>query len=221
MSFPVELNRCEPDLPANPSISVPLTPPPERYNFAAHLLALNSARAGKAAYIDDAGTLSYGALAERVQRFAAGLAGLSLRREERVLLLMHDSSDWPVAFLGCLHAGVVPVCANTLLTAADHASLLAHSRAQAAFVSAALLKTLQAAMEQGPHELRELVVSPAAEPLPPGCRGFETVLADAPAPVAADTAADDIAFWLYSSGSTGRPKGTVHTHANPYWTVET
>src|SRR5690606_37017845 len=36
----------------------------------------------------------------------------------------------------------------------------------------------------------------------------------------ADTAADDIGFWLYSSGSTGRPKGTVHTHGNLYWTAE-
>ena len=37
---------------------------------------------------------------------------------------------------------------------------------------------------------------------------------------AADTAADEMAFWLYSSGSTGRPKGTVHTHANLHWTAE-
>jgi len=36
----------------------------------------------------------------------------------------------------------------------------------------------------------------------------------------ADTAADEMAFWLYSSGSTGRPKGTVHTHGNLHWTVE-
>jgi benzoate-CoA ligase len=40
-----------------------------------------------------------------------------------------------------------------------------------------------------------------------------------PAAQAVDTAADDIAFWLYSSGSTGRPKGTVHTHGNLYWTA--
>ena len=39
-------------------------------------------------------------------------------------------------------------------------------------------------------------------------------------PQPADTAADEMAFWLYSSGSTGRPKGTVHTHANLHWTAE-
>src|SRR3546814_7321891 len=55
------------------------------------------------------------------------------RREERILLLMHDTIDWPVAFLGALHAGVVPVAANTLLTAHDYAYMLHHSRSQAVF----------------------------------------------------------------------------------------
>jgi benzoate-CoA ligase len=197
-----------------------LIAPPERFNFAQHLFALNAGRADKPAYIDDAGTLSYGALAERSRRFGAGLLALDLRREERVLLLMHDGIDWPVAFLGCLYAGIVPVCVNTLLTAADYAYMLAHSRAQAALVSGALLGTLQAAMALGPHELRETVVSRAATVLPSGARSFDALL-EAPPADGADTAADDIAFWLYSSGSTGRPKGAVHTHANPYWTVET
>ena len=63
-------------------------------------------------------------------------SALGVRREERVLLLMHDTNDWPVAFLGALYAGVVPVAVNTLLTADDYAYMLAHSRAQAALVSA-------------------------------------------------------------------------------------
>src|SRR3990170_7431493 len=105
--------------------------PPERLNFAQHLLDLNAARASKAAYVDDAGTLAYSELADRVRRCAAGLAALGVRREERVLLLMHDCNDWPVTFLGCLHAGVVPVAVNTLLTTDDYAYMLEHSRAQA------------------------------------------------------------------------------------------
>jgi benzoate-CoA ligase len=195
-------------------------PPPARFNFAQHLITRNEGRGAQAAYIDDHGRLSYGELAEQARRVAAGLAGLGLRREERVLLLMHDGLHWPVAFLGCLYAGVVPVAVNTLLSADDYAYMLGHSRAQAALVSGALLPALQAAMDRGPHELQHLVVSRGSA-LPAGALDFDAWLTEqVPAGQCADTAADDIGFWLYSSGSTGRPKGTVHTHANLYWTAE-
>jgi benzoate-CoA ligase len=59
-----------------------------------------------------------------------------------VLLLMQDGNDWPVAFLGAMYAGLVPVAVNTLLTADDYAYMLEHSRAQAVLVSGALLPTL-------------------------------------------------------------------------------
>ena len=84
-----------------------VTAPPERFNFARHLIALNAARPDKTALIDDQGSLTYGQLADQVQRFAGALSALGLRREECVLLLMHDSCDWVVAFLGALHAGLI------------------------------------------------------------------------------------------------------------------
>jgi benzoate-CoA ligase len=195
--------------------------PPERFNFAQHLLDANAQRAGKAAFVDDAGTVTYGALAERVRRASAALRAVGLRREERVLLAMHDCADWPVAFLGAMHAGLVPVAVNTLLTADDYAYMLEHSRAQALLVSGALLPTLVVAMTRSDHEVKRTVVSRPVAPLHPAEMEFEAFLGGAePASRAAPTAADDPAFWLYSSGSTGRPKGTVHSHANPYWTCE-
>ncbi len=194
-------------------------PPPADFNFARHLLDCNEARAAKVAYVDDAARMSYGELADRVRRFAYALGRLGLRREERVLLLAHDTVDWPVAFLGSLYAGVVPVAVNTLLTADDYAFMLGRSRARAAIVSGALLPLFDEALRKGPNEVESIVVMRPAVPLAAGRHEFAALIANAsPAAEAAATLADDIAFWLFSSGSTGRPKGTVHTHGNLYWT---
>ena len=194
---------------------------PRSFNFAAHLLGVNSGRGEKTAFVDDQGNLSYAQLDERVRRLAAGLRSLGLRREERVLLLMQDGTDWPVSFLGAMYAGLVPVAVNTLLTADDYAYMLEHSRAQAVLVSGALLPTLTAALVKSGHEVGKVVVSRPAAPLHPAEVDFETFLqAHPPLTKSANTSADDPGFWLYSSGSTGRPKGTVHSHANPYWTCE-
>ncbi len=196
---------------------------PATFNFAQHLFDLNRARAAKPAYVDEHGVLCYGELEDRARRFAAGLRARGLRREERVLLLMLDGNDWPVAFLGCLYAGLVPVAVNTLLTADDYAYMLGHSRAQAALVSGALLPVLQQAMAKDPaHEVALTVVSQPTGDLPQGAVVDFARLVDATPPAAepARTGRDEPAFWLYSSGSTGKPKGTVHTHANLWWTQQ-
>jgi benzoate-CoA ligase len=190
-----------------------------RFNFARHLLEENARRAAKVAYIDDAGRLTYGELSERMRRFAASLRALGLRREERVLLLMLDTNDWPVAFLGSLYAGVVPVAVNTLLSADEYAYMLEHSRARAAIVSAPLLETLRAAMGKAAHQIETVVISRGHTF--DGTLDLEELIGRSEAMEApAETAGDEPGFWLYSSGSTGRPKGTVHTHANLYWTAE-
>jgi len=198
-----------------------MTTLPERFNFAQHLFDLNRDHAQRTAYIDDRGTLSYGDLQDRARRLAGVLVDAGLRREERVLMLMHDTSDWPVCFLGCLYAGVVPVAVNTLLTADDYAYMLGHSRAQAVLVSGALLPILHSAMALGPHEVAALWVSQPTQTLGKGAVDLENAISYAePLPAPAATGPDDPGFWLYSSGSTGKPKGTVHTHGNLWWTAE-
>jgi len=202
--------------------SIPLVAAPgARFNFAQHLIDRNAGRAAKAAFVDDQGTLTYGELAERVRRMAAALLAAGIRREERVLLLMHDCIDWPVSFLGAMYAGIVPVAVNTLLSIDDYAYMLAHSRSQAALVSATLLPTLQSALAIGGHEVKTVIVSQPTGATGDGMVALDALVAGrAPLAEPAATAPDDPGFWLYSSGSTGRPKGTLHTHANPYWTAE-
>ena len=199
------------------------SPPPARFNFAQHLADRNRERAGKVAYVDDAGSLTYGELTQRVQRAAFGLLALGLRREERVLVCLHDTIDFPVAFLGALQAGIVPVCVNTLLTVDDYAYMLEHSRAQALVVSARIASGV--AGRDAPLGRTKFAMSSSPErrwTCPPGraTSPHGSPRPTSPPPVR-PPARDSIAFWLYSSGSTGRPKGTVHTHGNLYWTAET
>src|SRR6185295_396496 len=95
---------------------------PRDYNFAADILARNLAagRANKPVFIDSRASWTYGQLADRVDRFGAYLRAKGIRREERILICLLDSIDWPTAFLGALKAGVVAVPVNTLMTEADY-----------------------------------------------------------------------------------------------------
>jgi benzoate-CoA ligase len=189
------------------------------YNAAADLIERNLAagRGAKTAFIDDRGCCSYAELAERVSRFANVVRRLGIHPEERVLLCLYDTIDFPTAFLGAIRAGVVPVAVNTQLTSGEFAFMLADSRARAVVVSAPVLPTVAAALAELPGPRPELIVSDAD----PAGRSLAALLAAAPTESdTAQTHPDQPCFWLYSSGSTGRPKGTVHVHSSLIETAE-
>ena len=54
-------------------------------------------------------------------------------------MIMLDTVDFPIVFLGAIRAGIVPVPLNTLLTTDQYAYVLADSRARVLFISEALL----------------------------------------------------------------------------------
>src|SRR5690242_19284053 len=143
--------------------SVAEAPPvsiPREYNAAVDLIGRNlkAGRADKLAFRDGQASLTYGALAERVDRCASALRALGLEPEQRVLLIMLDTVDFPVAFLGAIKAGIVPVPANTLLTEAEYEFMLRDSRARALIVSDALYDKVAGVIADQPA-LRHVVVS--------------------------------------------------------------
>ncbi len=205
---------------ADHSVSPPRLDIPRRYNAAVDLIERNlrAGRAAKIAYYDNTAAYSYGELAERVDRFAHAVRQLGIDVEQRVLLCLHDTIDFPTAFLGAIKAGVVPVCVNTLLTPADYEYMLQDSRARALIVSAPLLANFSALIGKLAH-LKHVIVS-GEEAM--GHLSMRELLARASPAAAqpASTTRDDMCFWLYSSGSTGAPKGTVHAHASMIETAE-
>lgn len=210
----VPANDSNPSQPVSPVITFPRI-----YNAAADLLERNLTpdRAGKVAIHDDRGSYTYAEVAERVNRFANVLTGLGVCMEQRILLCLHDSVDFPTAFLGAIKAGIVPVAANTLLTARDYDFMLRDSRAQALVVSEPLLETLKPILANQPY-LKHVIVS--GDDGHGYLRMADAMAEASPAFAAAPTSCDDACFWLYSSGSTGAPKGTVHLHSSLMYTAE-
>ena len=214
-------------MPELSSVERSSTPPkvefPRQYNAAFDLIARNlqAGRVNKIAFIDDAGSYSYGELSRRANRFANAITKLGVQREQRVLLCMVDTIDWPVAFLGCILAGVVPVAVNTLLTTDDYEYMLIDSRSRALLVSDVLWPKLEPLMGKIAG-LQHVVVSGAMSGASSLRQlGFSALLESASDQFTpAETSPDEACFWLYSSGSTGAPKGTVHVHSSLISTAE-
>lgn len=205
---------------ADHSASPPLVTIPRDYNAAHDLLARNASRTGKVAFIDalSGEQLTYGELTEQSHRFANALRAHGFAPESRVLLAMLDTPQWPVVFLGCILAGVVPVAANTLLTTQDFDFMLRDSRAQGLVVSHALLPSFEPLI--GKIATLKTVIVAGTEDSSSYPSLASMLRAQAATKTIAGTCADDACFWLYSSGSTGTPKGTVHLHSHLIQTAE-
>jgi benzoate-CoA ligase family protein len=199
------------------SSSPPRVEVPRRYNAAIDFVDrhVTEGRGAKVAFVDDFGTTTYAALAERTARAASMIRALGVHPEQRVMLCLHDTADFVALFFGAIKAGAVAVPVNTLLTSDDYAFMLDDSRARVLLVSDALLPKLEPAIQRARSLAKAVVVrSPLGGP-DGGHARLDALLADAsPDADTFDATSDDTAFWLYSSGSTGAPKGALHMHAS-------
>src|SRR6202165_3444916 len=196
----------------------PVVTVPDQFNIADYLVDrhVREGRGGRTAILCGDESVTYAQLAERSNRVGNGLRSMGVRREDRVMLLLHDTPAFVYSFFGAQKIGAVPIPTNTLLKSQDYRYMLNDSRARIAIVSEALVPQLAAIPRNELPHLEHVVVDGAASG---EMRGIDQLLTAHATLEVEDTSKDDAAFWLYSSGTTGFPKGAVHLHHDIVVTV--
>lgn len=191
----------------------------DRYNASSILDDnLEAGRGDKVAiYIGDE-TYTYAQLAAMANRTGNALRGLGVEMENRVLMLLLDTPQFPATFFGAIKIGAVPIPTNTVMQPADYEYFLNDSRAKVAVVSGSLYRLIRPIRANCKYLKHVVVVDGDGQP---DCIDWRT-WTDAASPEldAAETCRDDVCFWLYSSGSTGFPKGVVHLQHDIAFTAQ-
>ncbi|MEE8110166.1 MAG: acyl-CoA synthetase, partial [bacterium] len=183
---------------------------PPRVNIAREVLdrRVEQGLGDRTAFVHEGGKISYEELRSRVDGLARGLLRLEVLRGTPVLVQMPSCPEFAVSFLALVKIGALPVLFNSLLGREEVRYVVEHSGAEAAVTLegvAGPLRELGAGLKKG------LIVARGAEA---DQIAFENLIEDEDGTPfdAADTSADDPAFFVYTSGTTGRPKGICHAH---------
>ena len=183
---------------------------PDRLNCVSELLDrwVEQGKGERPCLISPNESLSYGQLAERVNRIANILTQrFGLLPGNRVLLRAANNPMLVAVYLAVMKAGGIAVATMPLLRARELAYPIEKARIRLAVCDARLgeemekARALAPALERilyfgGEGEDDLLRLMPAASPRFPAC----------------DTASDDVCLIGFTSGTTGEPKGTIHFH---------
>jgi len=176
---------------------------PPRFNFTRDVVEAFAADPLRPAltFVDRDGIIdrrTYAEVAAEANRWAALLRGRGLAPGDRLLVLVGKTPTWHAILLGALKAGLVAVPCSEMLRAHDLAFRAGHSGA----------RLVVADRDRAP-ELSQMDVSVEVVLVEEAAAELRQL---SPVQPTHDTAADDIAFILYTSGTTKEPRGAAHTH---------
>ena len=147
---------------------------------------------------------TYGELDERTDRLAAGLRGLGLLPQDRLVVWIHNRPELVELLLAGWKANLVVVPVNVRLHPRELAYIVANCQAGALAYDGELAESVAGIGADLPREVRLLQVE-----------GAEYArLGASPAFSVEPVADEDLAWLFYTSGTTGRPKGAMLTHRN-------
>lgn len=178
----------------------------------------------RVAYEFEGQTLTYGDLAESVDRWARALIASGIEHGDRISLWMSNRIEWVLAYLAVAKIGGVLVPVNTgfrvdeaayVVGQSDSVMLIVGSQARGRDLVSAGVDVLDA-----PSVIaNKLLVVGGDAPVREGAVSLDEFLSGAnsvvPAALAARAQAvrpDDVVLTLYTSGTTGFPKGAMHPH---------
>jgi len=143
-------------------------------------------------------------------RLSNALAGLGVKRGDRVALLMPQRPESAIAYVAIFQMGAVALPLSHLFGPDALEYRMAHAGASVAIVEPATLANLWQIRDRLP-ELRHVIGAGGAREA--GVHDWDALLAKAASDFAVvDTAADDPALIIYTSGTTGAPKGAYEAH---------
>ena len=181
--------------------------------------------------------LTYGELNELVDKFAAGLQQLGVKKGDRVAVHLPNCPQFPISYYAILRAGGIVVPCNPTYVAREMEHQLSDSGAEVIITLSAFYPLVKQIRDK--TKLRHVVVAQIKTYLPGLLRflftlakekkeghavdisgdantcWFQDVLASAPAkPTPVDLDGDDTAVLVYTGGTTGVSKGAELTHKN-------
>lgn len=177
----------------------PPPPCPAPFNLAAHVLGEAAATPDKIALsiLHDNGTedWTFSQLERAVLGAAAGLRDSGLSRGARVLMRLGNSVDFPIAYLGCIAGGFIPIPTSAQLTEIEVTKIMSD------LSPAAVLRDPSVACPD-----HKLTIELAA------LRAFYQQ-ADVNDKGAYDLGDPNrLAYIIYTSGTSGTPRAVAHAH---------
>ena len=143
----------------------------------------------------------------RAAALAAGLAGLGVRRGDRVGLLMANRPEFLDVVVACARLGAIVAPFNLRFTAPELAYVVGDADCAVVVTEASLRPGLSIATANAPT----MVVLDADD------GSLEALVTADGTATAAAVVPDDPLFICYTSGTTGDPKGAVLTHASWFY----